>query len=161
MKDDPSFIIGPQTNLKTVFLRVYELVLFLLKGGSLVQIIVKVFKPRRTLRQNARCWAMLTDISEQIPWMVNDELVTMCAADWKDVLTASLRQEMRIARGIDGGIVLLGLRTSGMTVETMSELIELMLAFGNERGVKWGDDAKPEALPAPKPDPAEVEAIAA
>lgn len=152
MNDLPTFILGPHADEKSFWRRVYEFANAVLTTGKLAQIIVKPFTPRRTLRQNARMWAMLTDISEQIPWVVNDELVMMCPADWKLVLTASLRHEMRIARGIDGGMVLLGMGTSGMDAETMSNLIELLFAFGNERGVKWGDDAKPEALPAPKPD---------
>ena len=61
----------------------------------------------------------------------------MSKEDWKDVLTANWKREQRIAQGIDGGIVMLGQRTSKMTMAQMSELIELMYAFGAERGVIW------------------------
>jgi len=59
--------------------------------------------------------------------------------DWKDVFTAALRKHHRIAEGIDGGFVFLGMRTSKMTKEQMIELIELMYAWGTERGVEWSE----------------------
>lgn len=93
----------------------------------------------RSGEQNARMWAMLTDISKQVPWAVNGRLVNMPPGDWKDVLTASFKREQRIAAGIDGGFVMLGQRTSKMTLSDMSDLIELMTAFGSERGVRWTD----------------------
>jgi hypothetical protein len=93
----------------------------------------------RSAEQNARMWAMLTDIANQVPWAVNGRLVNMPPGDWKDVLTASFKREQRIAAGIDGGFVMLGQRTSKMTLSDMSDLIELMTAFGSERGVKWTD----------------------
>jgi len=37
--------------------------------------------------------------------------------------------------GIDGGFVVLGLSTSKMSKEEMSELLELALAFGAQKGV--------------------------
>lgn len=61
----------------------------------------------------------------------------MSPDDWKDVLTANWHREVRMAAGIDGGVVMLGQRTSKMTKEQMAELIDLMLAFGAERGVIW------------------------
>lgn len=155
MNTAPAFILGPHSDEKSFWRRVYEFASRIVLDGALAQVIVKPFIPKRTLRQNARLWAMLTDISEQIPWLVNEELVCMCPEEWKDVLTASLRGELRVARGINGGIVLLGISTSRMNTQMMSDLIELMFAFGNDRGVRWGDDAKAEALPAPA---AEVEA---
>lgn len=98
--------------------------------------------PIRTTDQNAIMWAMLTDISQQIPWVVNGCKCMMSKEDWKDVLTANWKREQRIAQGIDGGIVMLGQRTSKMSKAQMSELIELMYAFGAERGVIW---SHPEA----------------
>lgn len=158
MNNAPAFILGPHSDEKSFWRRVYDFASRIVVDGALAQVVVKPFIPKRTLRQNARLWAMLTDISEQIPWVVNEELITMCPEDWKTLLSASLRAELRVARGIDGGIVLLGVSTSRMDVEMMGCLIDLMFAFGNDRGVRWGDDAKAEALPAPA---VEVEAEAA
>jgi hypothetical protein len=129
------------------FCRAAEQAKRILDSGLIVELIVRPLRMTRTLDQNAKMWAMLTDIARQIPWIVNDRLQTMTAEEWKDVLTASLTGELRVARGIDGGIVLLGLRTSRMTIRRMTLLIELMLAFGSERGVVWSDPEDLEAVP--------------
>ncbi|MGX9694430.1 recombination protein NinB [Achromobacter anxifer] len=95
-------------------------------------------KPRtRSLAQNDMLWSILTDISRQVQFVVNGGLVSVAPEEVKDILTAGLRRETRMAMGIDGGMVLLGQRTSKMTVREMKDLIELAYAFGNERGVEW------------------------
>lgn len=97
----------------------------------------KYEKRHRTAEQNRLMWAMLTDISQQVMWPVNGVMQALSPEEWKDLLTASLTSEMRVAQGIDGGIVLLGRRTSKMTVRQMTDLVDLMSAFGSERGVKF------------------------
>jgi 2-phospho-L-lactate guanylyltransferase (CobY/MobA/RfbA family) len=95
-------------------------------------------KPRtRTLAQNDLLWSILTDISKQVQFVVNGSLVSISPEEVKDILTAGLRREVRMAMGIDGGMVLLGQRTSKMTVRQMTDLVDLAHAFGNERGVEW------------------------
>lgn len=95
-------------------------------------------RPRtRSLDQNAMMWSILTDLSRQVDWMVNGVATKLEADEWKDVLSASLTQETRMSQGIRGGIVILGQRTSKMSVRQMSELIELALSFGTEKGVRW------------------------
>jgi hypothetical protein len=96
-------------------------------------------EPRST-EQNKKMWAMLHDISTQVKWRVNGSMIFMSAEDWKDVLTAGLTKNSRIADGIEGGFVMLGERTSKMTKERMAELIEFMQWFGAERGVKWTEE---------------------
>jgi hypothetical protein len=93
--------------------------------------------PRRTLPQNDRLWAMLTEIARQVDWYGQK----LTPDDWKDVFTASLRRA-HVVPGIDGGFVPLGMRTSDMSKEEMSALIELIYAFGAERGVVFGDDRR-------------------
>lgn len=83
---------------------------------------------------------MLRDISKQVRWIVNGVLTHIDEDDWKDIFTAALRKHHRMAQGIDGGFVFLGMRTSKMTKEQMIELIELIYAFGAERGVEWTDE---------------------
>ena len=91
----------------------------------------------RTLAQNDLMWSILTDISRQVEFVVNGELVKVSPEEVKDILTASLKRETRMAMGLDGGMVILGQRTSRMTVRQMTELIELAHAFGTEKGVEW------------------------
>lgn len=97
-------------------------------------------RPRtRTLDQNALFWSVLTDISKQVDFVVNGKLCKVSAEDVKHILSASLKRETRMAMGVDGGMVMLGQRTSKMTVKEMSELLELCYAFGAEKDVKWSD----------------------
>lgn len=91
----------------------------------------------RTLGQNDFMWSILTDIAKQVDFVVNGALVKVSPEEVKDILSAGLKREMRMAQGIDGGMVILGQRTSKMTVRQMAELIELAHAFGAQRGVQW------------------------
>lgn len=94
--------------------------------------VCEVRPKTRTLAQNARMWAMLTDVSRQVDWYGRK----LSPEEWKDVFTASLKRQ-DVVPGIDGGFVVLGARTSRMTVREMGDLMELMSAFGSERGVKF------------------------
>jgi hypothetical protein len=97
--------------------------------------------PARSLDQNAKLWACLTDIAQQVEWYG----AKLSAEDWKDVMTASLRRA-RVVPGIDPGTyVPLGMRTSDMSKEEFSNLIELVVAFGTERGVVWSEPAQEQA----------------
>ncbi len=90
---------------------------------------------KRSLDQNAKMWACLTDIAGQVVWYGQK----LSADDWKDVFTASLRRA-RVVPGIDPGTyVPLGMRTSDMSKDEMSALIELILAFGAEHSVTFHD----------------------
>lgn len=94
----------------------------------------------RTQLQNNLLWPLLRDVSRQVKWHVNGSLVFLEPEDWKDIFTAALRKHHRLAEGLDGGFVFLGMRTSKMSKDQMIELIELIYAFGAERGVKWSED---------------------
>lgn len=94
---------------------------------------------RRSVEQNKMLWAMLRDVSKQVQWPVDGELVYMNEWDWKDVFSAALKKHQRVAKGIEGGFVMLGAHTSRMTKAEMADLITLMEAFGAERGVVWGE----------------------
>ena len=98
---------------------------------------VELRERTRTLDQNAVMWSCLTDLSKQVQWPVNGQLERMTPDEWKDVITASLHQENKIAQGIRGGFVMLGRATSGMSVKSMIDVIEFCHAFGAEKGVKW------------------------
>lgn len=89
--------------------------------------------PRRSTDQNSLMWSLLGQIAKQLDWYG----VKLSAEDYKDILTASLRRT-RVVPGIDAGtFVPLGMRTSQMTKEEISELLELIYAFGAERGVHF------------------------
>jgi hypothetical protein len=96
---------------------------------------VELKAAKRTMPQNDKLWACLTDVSRQVEWYGQK----LRPDDWKDMFTASLRKA-RVVPGIDpDSFVLLGLHTSDMTKDEMSNLLELILAFGAERGVVFHD----------------------
>lgn len=97
---------------------------------------VTIKAPTRSLEQNNRLWAILTDISNQVEWYGQK----LSPEDYKDMLTASLRKA-RVVPGIDpGSFVVMGLRTSKMTKAELSDLMTLAEAFGAERGVVFTDN---------------------
>jgi len=75
---------------------------------------------------------MLRDISKQVIWHGQK----LADSEWKDVFTAALKRQ-KVVPGIDGGFVVLGASTRKMTVAEMSELMELMEAFGAQQGVRF------------------------
>ena len=96
---------------------------------------------KRSLPQNDLLWARLTDIAQQVEWHGQK----LSPTDWKDMFTASLRKA-RVTPGIDpGSFVVLGLHTSDMSKQEFSDLLELIAAFGAERGVVFHDDKAEEA----------------
>lgn len=95
-------------------------------------LILTVAHETRTIEQNDKMWATLTDISKQVDWYGQK----LSPEDWKHVLSASLKKQ-RAVPGIDGGFVVLGQSTSQMSIKEMSDMIELATAFGAERGVRF------------------------
>jgi hypothetical protein len=98
------------------------------------RLTLEVRPEKRSNAQNRRLWAMLTDISNQVDWHGQK----LSPEDWKHVFSASLKKQ-RAVPGIDGGFVVLGLSTSRMTKGEMTELQELMAAFGAQHSVRFHD----------------------
>jgi hypothetical protein len=97
--------------------------------------ICKFSEPTRNLEQNAKLWAMLSEVSAQVDWYGQK----LTSEEWKDVFSASLKRQ-KVVPGLDGGFVVCGQRTSQMSKMDFGELIELITAFGAERGVVFGDE---------------------
>lgn len=98
------------------------------KAGSRITIE----PPKRSIEQNAKMWAMLSEVSDQVDWYGNK----LTPEEWKDVFSASIKKQ-KVVPGIDSGFVVCGQRTSKMSVQEMADLITLMEAFGAEQGVKF------------------------
>lgn len=95
---------------------------------------VEFKEAKRTTDQNAIMWASLTEIARQVPW----HGVRLSADDWKIIFLAGLNQEMRLVPNIEGnGFVQLGRSSSGLSKNEMSQLLELIFAFGAKRGVEF------------------------
>lgn len=99
------------------------------QGGRAV---LELRPERRSDAQNRRLWSMLTDISRQVDWhgqkLTNEE--------WKDVFSAALKRA-KVVPGLDGGFVVCGQSTSRMNKAEMTEMQDLMEAFGVNHGVQF------------------------
>jgi hypothetical protein len=93
--------------------------------------------PKRTVPQNARMWAALTDVAGQ----VQHHGLRLTADDWKLVFLDALKREVRMVPNLDGnGFVSLGRSSSDLSRQEMSDLIELIHAYGAQHGVVFHDE---------------------
>jgi len=113
--------------------QVFDLVRRGLKGGP---VRVTLGREKRSLEQNKKLWACLSDVSRQVQWHGEK----MDPESWKHVFTAALKGQ-KVVPGIDGRLVVLGYSTRQMSKPEMAELIEAIYAFGAEQNVMWSDDA--------------------
>lgn len=98
---------------------------------------IELAAPRRNSEQNALMWVLLQAFSDQLVWPVNGAMVKLEPEEWKDVLTAAFKQEgQRIAMGLNGGMVILGMRTSKMSKRQFAEFIEFLQSVAVDRGVE-------------------------
>jgi hypothetical protein len=80
-------------------------------------------------------WAMLTDISKQVVWHGRK----LDAESWKHIFSSSLRKQ-DVVPNLDGtGFVVMGVSTSSMSKAEMSELLELIQAFGVQHNVRFSE----------------------
>lgn len=103
---------------------------------------VELKGPKRTLPQNDRMWAMLTDLSVQLPW----HGLKLTPDDWKLVMLDALKransERLRLVPNTDGtGFVNLSTSSSDLDKGEMADLIELMFEFGSRHGIAWSDPA--------------------
>lgn len=96
--------------------------------------IVQFIESKRTQDQNSKLWPMLTDISTQLLW----HGMKYPPEDWKDYLMHQLRGG-RWMPAEEGGMVPVGFRTSELTKEEFSGLIEVIYAFGARHDVVWSE----------------------
>lgn len=96
--------------------------------------VVTIQEPTRNLEQNARLWASLAEVSRQVDWYGQK----LTPEEWKDVFSACLERQ-KVVPGIDGGFVVCGQRTSKMSKREFSNLLEVIYAFGAEKGVVFSD----------------------
>lgn len=122
------------------FRALYEHAMIALQDGYAVEIVCKPLKSTRSLAANRAMWAHLADIARDVNWYGKK----LSAENWKEVISASLRKQDVVA-GIDGNFVVLGVKTSKMSIAEMSSMIETCISFGHDQGVrftapKWMDE---------------------
>lgn len=95
--------------------------------------------PARTLEQNDRMWAMLTDIVKQHKTVNGTRYST---DEWKIMFLEALGREQDLLPKLDGsGFFATGYSSSNLSIPEMSDLIEFMFAWGAENDVRWSDPA--------------------
>lgn len=100
---------------------------------------VEVKAVRRSIPQNDRMWALLTDIAQQLPWHGQK----LRPDDWKLIFLDALKRERRMVPNIDGdGFVDLGRSSSDLSKNEMGDLLDLIAAFGAQHGITFGDEAE-------------------
>ena len=98
---------------------------------------VAFHKPGRTIPQNDRMWAMLTDVAQQ----VTHNGTRYTPDQWKQLFMHACGHEVHFMAGLNGEPFPAGFRSSKLNKEQMSDLMEFIAAWGAERGVKFGDEA--------------------
>lgn len=110
--------------------------------GAPVGTRVTFQEPKRTLPQNDRMWAMLTDIAKQKEHFGQ----RYTPDDWKKIILHALGREARFVPALDGqGFIPLGQSSSDLSKAEMADMTEFMFAWGAENGIVWSDPT-PEAL---------------
>lgn len=89
--------------------------------------------PKRSLPQNDRLWAMLTEITQQRP---THQGFKMTPDSWKAVFMQALGAEIVFMPTLYGdGVFPIGHRSSELSKEDFSQLIDLMQAWAAQNAV--------------------------
>jgi hypothetical protein len=99
--------------------------------------VATLAEPKRTNDQNDFMWGLLTDISIAKPLGRRHT-----PDDWKAIAMNACGWECQFCEGLDGRPFPMGFKSSQLTKAQMSNLIEWLLAFGAENGVRWTHEAK-------------------
>lgn len=99
--------------------------------------LLLTWKPAKTrnAEQNAKLQAMLHDVARTVTWHGQK----LSQDDWRHMFVASYRKGQKAVPGIDGGFVVLGASSRDLSIGECADLIEMVYAFGAERGVRWSE----------------------
>lgn len=99
--------------------------------------VVKIAAETRRDAQNRKLWPMIADLQRQVPGLEG-----FSAEDIKLRLLNALGVEMRFLPALEGqGMFPVGARSSTLTVDQFSGLVELIYAFGAKHNVRWSEPA--------------------
>lgn len=97
--------------------------------------VVKISAPVRSTDQNAKLWAMLSDISRAKP-----EGRAWVPEVWKAAFMHALGHEMRFEQSLDGqSFFPLGFRTSRLNKSQFADLITTCQEYGDRHNVQWSE----------------------
>lgn len=97
--------------------------------------VCNIAEARRTGDQNAKMWAMLSDVARAKP-----QGRTLNTDAWKALFMHDAGFKCTFEPSLDlQGVVPLGYKSSRLTKVEFSDLIEAIYAFGAEHGVVWSE----------------------
>lgn len=96
--------------------------------------VCHVEEPKRTIDQNARLWAMLSDVAMSKP-----EGRMHTPEEWKCIFMSACGWEVAFLPGLDGRFLPYGYRSSKLTKKEMGTLMDFIEAWGSENGVTWSE----------------------
>jgi NinB protein len=102
--------------------------------------VVNIREATRTTDQNAKMWAMISDVSRAMP-----QGRTHTTEVWKCLFMQACGHQSQFAIGLDGGPFPIGFSSSRLTKAQMSDLIETIYQYGAEHGVQWSESVRTEA----------------
>lgn len=98
--------------------------------------VMSVSKPKRSLDQNARLWALLSRISAAKP-----EGRELTPDVWKSLFLHSLDHAQRFELALDSkGMVPVGFRSSKLTKQQFSDLFLVIEEYAARHGIDLGDN---------------------
>lgn len=97
-----------------------------------VDAVLSVREAKRTVDQNSKLWAMLSDVSRAKPG-------GRCQTPevWKALFMHACGHSVQFEMGLNGQPFPTGFSSSRLTKRQMAELIESIYAYGAEHGVVW------------------------
>lgn len=96
--------------------------------------VVRISEATRNKDQNARMWAMLSDVSRAKP-----DGRCHTPEVWKALMMKACGHAVQFVLGIDGEPFPVGFRSSRLTKSQMSDLIEFIYAYGAEHRIEWSE----------------------
>ena len=103
--------------------------------------VVNIRQAARTNDQNAKMWAMLSDVSRQTEHAGR----RYSSEGWKQLFMHACREELNMElqfiNGLNGEIFPLGFRSSQLRKSQMVDLITFIQSWGDQNGIHWTNEA--------------------
>lgn len=113
--------------------------------------VVNIQEAKRTSDQNAKLWAMLSDVSRSKP-----EGRAHTPEVWKALFMNACGHAVQFETGLSGQPFPVGFRSSNLTKREMIDLIDFIGSYGSAHGVRWSDEFHNEGAAGGKQSPAVV-----
>lgn len=96
--------------------------------------VVTIREATRSSDQNAKMWAMISDVSRAKP-----DGRRHTTDIWKCLFMSACGHQVQFENGLDGRPFPTGFSSSRLTVAEMRDLIECIYEYGARHGVQWSE----------------------